>query len=124
MQKKTASKICCEATLETMLQLLHPMAPHLTEELWERRGHEESLLESAWPSFDPAKARADRLVLVVQVDGKLRDRVEVDADASESEARAAALESAKVREHLQGKELAKAVVVPGRLVNLVTRRSS
>lgn len=124
LDEKTASKICCEATLETMLQLLHPMAPHLTEELWERRGHQETLLESAWPTFDPAKARADRLVLVVQVDGKLRDRVEVDADASESEARAAALDSAKVREHLQGKELAKAVVVPGRLVNLVTRRSS
>jgi len=124
LDEKTASKICCEATLETMLQLLHPMAPHITEELWERRGHGESLLESAWPAFDPAKARSDRLVLVVQVDGKLRDRVEVDADASESEARAAALDSAKVREHLQGKELAKAVVVPGRLVNLVTRRSS
>jgi leucyl-tRNA synthetase len=123
LDEKTASKICCEATLETLLQLLHPMAPHITEELWERRGHEESLLESAWPTFDPAKVRRDRLTLVVQVDGKLRDRVEVDAEASESEARSAALASAKVQEHLQGKELAKAVVVPGRLVNLVTRRS-
>ena len=124
LDDKTASKICCEATLETLLQLLHPMAPHITEELWERRGHEETLLESAWPAFDAGKARAARLTLVVQVDGKLRDRVEVDADASDSEARAAALASAKVKEHLEGKELAKAVVVPGRLVNLVTRRSS
>jgi leucyl-tRNA synthetase len=122
LDEKTASKICCEAALETLLQLLHPMAPHITEELWERRGHGESLLESAWPAFDPAKARSERLTLVVQVDGKLRDRVEVDIDASAEEARAAALRSAKVQEHLQGKELAKAVVVPGRLVNLVTRR--
>ena len=62
--------------------------------------------------------------LVVQVDGKLRDRVEVDASAGEDEVRAAVLASPKVQEHLAGREVAKAVLVPGRLINLVTRKSA
>jgi leucyl-tRNA synthetase len=123
LEEKTASKIVCEQTLETLLQLLHPMAPHVTEELWERRGHSESLLDSEWPEHDERKLRTERIQLVVQVDGKLRDRVEVEAEAGEAEVRQAALESHRVQEHLQGRELAKAVVVPGRLINLVTRRS-
>jgi leucyl-tRNA synthetase len=122
LEEKTASRIAAEQALDTLLQLLHPFAPHLTEELWERRGHGESLLDTSWPEFSEEKARSERLTLVVQVDGKLRDRVEIDVDAGESEIRAAALESHKVREHLAGKEVAKAVVVPGRLINLVTRK--
>ena len=106
------------------MQLLHPMAPHMTEELWERLDHVEGLLDTSWPEYDEAKLRRTRIQLVVQVDGKLRDRVEVDADAGDKEVREAALASVKVREHLAGRELAKAVVVPGRLINLVTRRSA
>ncbi len=123
--RRRPRKICCEATLETLLQLLHPMAPHVTEELWERRGHGESLLESAWPAFDRGEAaRASGSTLVVQVDGKLRDRVEVDIDASESEVARRRSGQRKGAGTLAGQELAKAVVVPGRLVNLVTRRTS
>ncbi len=124
LEDKTASRLPCEEAFDTLLQLLHPMAPHLTEELWERRGHVEMLLDTSWPEYDEAKLRRERVSLVVQIDGKLRDRVEVDADAAEKEVRAAALASAKVQEHLAGREIAKAVVVPGRLINLVTRRSS
>jgi leucyl-tRNA synthetase len=124
LEDKTASRLVCEAAFDTLLQLLHPMAPHLTEELWERRGHVEMLLDTSWPEYDEAKLRRERVSLVVQIDGKLRDRVEVDADAAEQEVRAAALASAKVQEHLAGREIAKAVVVPGRLINLVTRRSA
>jgi leucyl-tRNA synthetase len=120
----TATRLQCERTYETLLQLLHPMAPHMTEELWERMNHVEGLLDTSWPEYDEAKLRRARIELVVQVDGKLRDRVEVDADAGDREVREAALASAKVREHLAGRELAKAVVVPGRLINLVTRRSA
>jgi leucyl-tRNA synthetase len=120
----TASKLQCQTTYDTLLQLLHPLAPHVTEELWERLDHVEGLLDTSWPEYDEAKLRRARIQLVVQVDGKLRDRVEVDASASDKEVRAAALESSKVREHLAGRELAKAVVVPGRLINLVTRRSA
>ncbi|MEO8503213.1 MAG: leucine--tRNA ligase [Acidobacteriota bacterium] len=122
LEERTASKICCQQCFDTLLQLLHPIAPHITEELWEQRGHEGSLLDSVWPEWDPARVKSDRVTLVVQVDGKLRDRVEVDADASEAEARAAALASAKVQEHLAGRAIVKAIVVPGRLVNVVTGR--
>jgi len=122
LEEKSASRPCCEAAFDTLIQLLHPLAPHITEELWERRGHTRSLLESAWPEHDEAKLHRDRIHLVVQVDGKLRDRVEVDAAASEEEVRAIVLASPKVQEHLAGRELAKAVLVPGRLINLVTRK--
>jgi leucyl-tRNA synthetase len=124
VEEKTASRRLCEETLDTLVQLLHPIAPHLTEELWERRGHGESLLESDWPRLDESKLKRDRFSLVVQVDGKLRDRVDVDAAWGEREVRAAVLESAKVREHLGGREIEKTVLVPGRLVNLVTRKES
>ncbi len=122
LEEKTASRFACEAAFDSLLQLLHPMAPHLTEELWEQRDHIESLLDTSWPEYDEAKIRRARIELVVQVDGKLRDRIEIDADADERQVRAAALASEKVQEHMGGRELAKAVVVPGRLINLVTRR--
>ena len=124
LEEQTASRLVCDETFDTLLQLLHPMAPHITEELWERRGHLENLLDTEWPGYDEAKIRRARITLVVQVDGKLRDRIEVLADADEAEVRAAALASDRVREHLSGRELAKAVVVPGRLVNLVTRKTA
>ncbi len=123
VEEKRASKVCCQEAYDTLLQLLHPIAPHLTEELWEERGHLESLVDTEWPKFDPAKLRKSRMTLVVQVDGKVRDRLELDADASEKEIRTAALASERVREHLGGRELDRAVVVPGRLINLVTKRA-
>jgi leucyl-tRNA synthetase len=124
LEEKTASRLGCEEAFDTLLQLLHPMAPHVTEELWERRGHVETLLDASWPEYDEAKLRRARINLVVQIDGKLRDRVEVDAAAGEDEVRTAVLASPKVREHMAGRELAKAVLVPGRLINLVTRKSA
>ena len=113
-----------EETFDTLVQLLHPLAPHLTEELWERRGYTESLLETSWPEYDEAKLRRARIELVVQVDGKVRDRVEVDAAAEEKEVRAIVLASPRVKDFLADREVAKAVLVPGRLINLVTRRSA
>jgi leucyl-tRNA synthetase len=121
LEEKRASRLCCESALESLLLLLHPIAPHVTEEIWESRGHLESLLDSDWPTFDEAKLRQDRIVVVVQVDGRLRDRIEVDAEAGEADVRSAALVSDKVREHLADRTVAKAVYVPGRLINLVTR---
>jgi leucyl-tRNA synthetase len=122
LDDKTASRRQCEATLDTLLQLLHPIAPHLTEELWERRGHLGTLLESSWPEWDDARLTRDRVTLVVQVDGKLRDRLEIDAGAPENQVREAALASAAVQRHLAGTEVARAIHVPDRLINFVTRR--
>ncbi len=107
------------------MQLLHPLAPHITEELWERRGYGESLLETTWPEFDEKKLHRERIHLVVQVDGKLRDRVEVDASAGEKEVRAIVLcQPQGAGAPRRAAKLAKAVLVPGRLINLVTRKSA
>jgi leucyl-tRNA synthetase len=122
VEEKTASKICCEAALDTLVQLLHPMAPHITEELWEARGHGESLLDTDWPQLDESKLEREQFLLVVQVDGKLRDRIEVESAWREAEVRRAVLESPKVLEHLGGRAIQKFVFIPGRLVNLVTRK--
>ena len=120
LESKTVSRLGCEQALDTLVQLLHPFAPHITDELWQRRGHEGSLIEASWPDFDEDKLRRDRVTVIVQVDGKLRDRVEVGADADRSRIEEVALASAKVQQHLEGRAVSRAVVVPGRLINLVT----
>ncbi|MFQ5525991.1 MAG: leucine--tRNA ligase [Thermoanaerobaculia bacterium] len=123
VEEKSASRLVCDEAFDTLLKLLHPMAPHLAEELWEQRGHPDSLLEVDWPEHDPEKLLSDRVQVVVQVDGKLRDRVEVPVEAGETEVRELVLESDKVSRHLEGREVARMVLVPGRLVNFVTKKS-
>jgi leucyl-tRNA synthetase len=106
--------------IATAASLIFPFAPHLGAEVWERlEGGRVS--EQPWPEADPALLVRDTVTLVVQVNGKLRDRIEAAAEASESELLALARESEKVRRHLDGKEVVKEVVVPGKLVNLVVR---
>jgi leucyl-tRNA synthetase len=104
-----------------LVQMLAPMAPFVAEELWrEALGNAASVHVSAWPSYDPDLAREGRVVLVVQVDGKVRDRIEVDAGASEETCREAALSSENARRFLQGNEIRQVIVRPPRLVNVVT----
>jgi leucyl-tRNA synthetase len=103
---------------ETAVMLIQPYAPHIAEELWARLGHER-LWEQPWPEVDPALLERDTFELVIQVNGRVRDRVEVSADASEEELVAQAKASARVQEFLDGKEIRKEIVVPGKLVNLV-----
>ncbi len=103
--------------VETTLTLLQPYAPHLTEELWERLGHER-LWARQWPIADPALVAQDTVEIVVQVNGKVRDRLRVAPDTSGEELLALALASERVRAFLDG-EPRKTIVVPGRLVNLV-----
>jgi leucyl-tRNA synthetase len=103
---------------ETAVSLIQPYAPHVTEELWERLGGSR-LWEEPWPVADPAWLERATFELVIQVNGRVRDRVEVPADASEDELVARAKESPRVRAHLDGKEIRQAIVVPRKLVNLV-----
>jgi leucyl-tRNA synthetase len=103
---------------ETAVSLIQPYAPHLAEELWERLGRER-LWEEHWPEADPALLERETFQLVVQVNGKVRDRVEVPVGLSEPELLARAKELPRVRAHVDGKEIRKEVVVPGKLVNLV-----
>jgi leucyl-tRNA synthetase len=90
----------------------------VAEELWERLGHER-LQEHPWPEADPTHLRRDRFELVVQVNGRVRDRLEVDAGLSEEELISAAKASPKVQAHLDGEQVRRAVVVPRKLVNFV-----
>jgi leucyl-tRNA synthetase len=103
---------------ETALSLLQPWAPHVTEELWERLGRER-LWEEPWPVADPALLERETFELVVQVNGRVRDRFEVAADLPEEELVARAQASPKVQAHLDGKQIQQTIVVPGKLVNLV-----
>jgi leucyl-tRNA synthetase len=120
LENKTVSRLGCEQALDTLVQLLHPFAPHITAELWQRRGHDDSLIEASWPKFDEEKLRRERVTIVVQIDGKLRDRIDVGADADRKSVEQLALASTKVQQHLEGRAVSRAVVVPGRLINLVT----
>jgi leucyl-tRNA synthetase len=108
--------------LRTFVLLLAPLCPHIAEELWvEHLGQPYSVHLQPWPPYDAQKATAERIVLVLQVNGRVRDRVEVDAGISDAQARDIALSNAKVRQHLDGKTVADVIVVPGRLVNVVIR---
>jgi leucyl-tRNA synthetase len=104
----------------TAASLIFPFAPHLGAEVWERL-EGGRVWEQPWPQADAALLASDTVTVVVQVNGKLRDRIEVGADAPREDVLAAARESEKVRRHLDGMEVVKEVVVPGKLVNLVVR---
>jgi leucyl-tRNA synthetase len=103
---------------ETAVSLIQPYVPHITEELWQRLGHER-LWKTAWPEADPAYLERETFELVVQVNGRVRGRVEVPAGLDDDELISRAKDLPRVAAHLDGKEVKKAIVVPGRLVNLV-----
>jgi leucyl-tRNA synthetase len=103
---------------ETAVSLIQPYAPHIAEELWERLGHER-LWEQPWPQADPVLLERETFELVIQVNGKVRDRVEVAVDTPERELIELAKASSRVQAHLDGKEIRQTIVVPRKLVNLV-----
>jgi leucyl-tRNA synthetase len=103
---------------ETAVSLIQPYAPHIAEELWRTLGHERSW-EAPWPVADPALLEHDTFELVVQVNGRVRDRIDVDASLSEDELVQLALASPKVQAHVDGASVRKTIVVPRKLVNIV-----
>ncbi|HVN76867.1 MAG TPA: leucine--tRNA ligase [Thermoanaerobaculaceae bacterium] len=115
----TASGAALRDAYETLLKLLHPIAPHVTEEIWRILGHEQSLLRAGWPEYDGALLARQRVTLAVQVNGKLRATVEAEpgmnADAASSVARAA------VGKWLEGKAVVKVIHVPDRMVSFVVK---
>ena len=105
----------------TLLKLLHPFAPHITEELWTMFGNEGFVLTSSWPKADPALMIEDVVTIVVQVNGKLRGQVEVPNPPEKDVVLAAIRNNAKVQQWISGKEIVKEVYVPGKLVNIVVK---
>ena len=106
--------------LKSLLLLMAPEVPHIAEELWMELGQPYSIHIQPWPEFDPGLAKEEEITLVIQVNGKVRDRVAVPADISEEAARQAALGSEAARRFMEGKSPREVIVVPGRLVNIVT----
>jgi leucyl-tRNA synthetase len=107
--------------LETLALLVHPFAPHLGEELWEKLGNAPSAQRAPWPSFDPALCVDAELEIPVQVNGKVRGRVKVPADASEATVIAAALADEGVKKHVEGKPVVKQQYVTGRILTIVVK---
>jgi leucyl-tRNA synthetase len=105
--------------LETLLILLAPFAPHIAEELWEALGHTTSVCAAQWPTYDAALTVEETVVLAVQVNGKVRGRIEVPQGTPDADVLAAALADPAVQAHLEDKPIRRQVVVPGRLVNFV-----
>ncbi len=108
-----------DEAIETLLLLLAPCCPHIAEELWARTGRPYSIHLQPWPEYNPDLAAEEVITLVVQVNGRVRARLEVPADITEEAAREAALSDPNVQRHIAGKEVRKVIYVPGRLVNVV-----
>ena len=103
--------------VEPLVLMVSPFAPHLGEELWRRLGHDDTVAYVPFPQADPALLVAESVTLPIQVNGKVRGRIEVAADAAEDEVRAAAL--AAIASHIDGRDPRKVIVVPGRMVSVV-----
>jgi leucyl-tRNA synthetase len=109
------------STLRSFVLLLAPFAPYLAHEIWEMMGEKSNLLREPWPQSDAALAKEDEIEIAVQVNGKLRGRVLVPAGSNDDLVRQQALADEKVQAALEGKPVVKAIVVPGKLVNLVVK---
>lgn len=106
---------------EGFVKLLAPIAPHVSEELWEILGHTETLTYAAWPTYDESKLVDDEVEVVVQVNGKLRSKVKVAKDVSKEQLEEIAKADEKVKEFTDGKQIVKVIAVPGKLVNIVVK---
>jgi leucyl-tRNA synthetase len=108
-------------SFEALVLLLSPFVPHFAEELWARLGHSQTLLKEPWPRYDASALKADKVTVVVQINGKLRGKAELSPEASEAEVMQVVREDSKIQQYLEGKQIAKTIFVPGKLLNLVVK---
>ena len=108
--------------VETLVLLLAPLCPHLGEELWQRLGHEPTLAYEPWPSFNEEMAKDDVVTLGIQVNGKVRDQIELPVDAGEAEVKEQVLERPKIQKWIDGGEIKKFIYVPGRIINIAVAK--
>ncbi|HEY3991584.1 MAG TPA: leucine--tRNA ligase, partial [Ktedonobacteraceae bacterium] len=120
--EEVAHSAAFQSTLESMLQLLAPLAPHITEELWQQTGHEGSIHTTDWPQYNEEMTKDEIFTLVVQVNGKIRERIEVAAETSEQHVRMLALSNERVASFIGDATIQKVIYVPGKLVNIVVRK--
>ena len=108
-------------SFDTLILLLSPFAPHIAEEMWSLLGHSTSIIQVEWPEFNENLTKTEELLIVIQVNGKVRQRLLVSADASQEDIKSQALDDSKIKEQTRGKEIKKVIVVPGKLVNIVVK---
>ncbi len=113
------TEVLPKKAMEDFVQMLSPIAPHITEELWEKLGHSESVTYASWPQYDAALTVDAEVEIVVQVNGKIAERLKIAADLDEADMQAQALEAEKVQEAIAGKTIRKVIAVKGKLVNIV-----
>jgi len=105
--------------IERFLILLAPFAPHITEELWHQLGHRDSIHKQKWPKYNPRLIKEEIITLVIQINGRVRDKIEVEAGISEKKAKELALLSKKIQNWISGKKIKKIIFVPEKLINIV-----
>lgn len=108
-----------ESNYKNFLQILAPFAPHMSEELWHELDEKESIHLSDWPKYDADKIKDEKIKIAVQINGKVRDEIEIAQDASEEEVKNIATERDVIKEHISGKEIKKFIYIPGKIVNIV-----
>ena len=110
-----------KAYAEGLVQLLAPIAPHMMEELWSKFGHDESISYAKWPTYDESKLVSDTVEIIVQVNGKLRDKIEVATDTDKAKLEELAKNDEKVQKFIDGKNIVKVIVIPNKIVNIVVK---
>jgi len=120
-EKENQNKELLDEAFTKLILLLAPFAPHMTEELWEALGHKDSVHQQPWPTYKEEYLVADEIEVVLQINGKVRDRIMVPAKAAPQEVEKAALATEKVKKATEGKEIVKVIAVPGKLVNIVVK---
>ncbi len=121
LPEESVDSLSWQEAIDTLLLLLAPTAPHLTEELWTRTGHPYSIHRQPFPTWDEELAAEEQITFVIQINGKVRDKLTVPASITETEARALALSQPRVKTFLEGKQLTSVIYVPQKLVNLVVQ---
>jgi leucyl-tRNA synthetase len=119
--KSAKAKAVVRESFNALILLLSPFAPHIAEEMWSLLGHETSVAQVEWPMYNESLTKTEELLIVVQVNGKLRQRIVVPANASQEDINSQALDDSKIEEQTKDKEIKKVIVVPGKLVNIVVK---
>ncbi len=120
-ESETQSKAVYRNAVETMAVLLSPFSPHISEEIWEQLGHEPSILHARWPEANEAALEKEEVDIVIQINGKVRDKITVPPGTDEETIKPLVMASEKVQKHIEGKELKKFILVPDKLVNLAVK---
>ncbi len=119
--EKNRSKPVDQKLLDDFLILLSPFAPHIAEELWEKCGHKESIFKSKWPTYDPKKIESQTMILVIQVNGKLRADIDIDKNLAVEKIKELARSHPNIQKQLEGKTIVKEIYVPQKLINFVVK---